>query len=61
MGVNTQSAPTCAELETFLAGQAVRAYDYLGAHPGRNGGLCLPRLGAPRGGSRRHGRLQRLE
>ncbi len=33
MGVNTQSAPTCAELETFLAGQAVRAYDYLGAHP----------------------------
>lgn len=33
MGVTTQIAPTSTELETFLAGQAVRAYDYLGAHP----------------------------
>lgn len=33
MGQKQESAPTCPALETFLAGQAVRAYDYLGAHP----------------------------
>ena len=57
MPISNDTAP----LAQFLAGQAVRAQEFLGSHcTRRTVRLAVPRLGSSCSGRRRNGRLQRL-